>query len=36
MDNEFEKLLPLVPGLNINTTATKEHVPEIEHRIRLI
>ncbi len=30
MANEFEKLRPLVPGLNINTTAAKEHVPEIE------
>ena len=36
MDNEFEKLQPLVPGININTTAAKEHVPEIEHRIRVI
>jgi hypothetical protein len=36
MDNEFEKLWPLVPGLNINTTAAKVHVPEIERRIRLI
>ncbi len=36
MDNEFEKLRPLVPGININTTAAKEHVPEIEHRIRVI
>ncbi len=34
--HEFEKLKPLVPGLNINTTAAKEHVPEIERRIRLI
>ena len=32
MDNEFKKLRPLVPGLNINTTAAKEHVPEIERR----
>ena len=36
MDNEFEKVRPLVPGLNLNTTAAKEHVPEIERRIRLI
>jgi hypothetical protein len=36
IDNEFEKLQPLVPGININTTAAKEHVPEIEHRIRVI
>ncbi len=25
-----------MPGLHINTTAAKEHVPEIERRIRLI
>ncbi len=36
MDTEFEKLRPLVPGININTTAAKEHVPEIERRIRVI
>ena len=36
MDNEFEKLRPLVPTLSINTTAANEHVPEIERRIRLI
>jgi hypothetical protein len=36
MDNEFEKLRPLVPGININTTAAKEHVPEIERRFRVI
>ena len=36
MDNEFEKLKPLVPALSINTTAANEHVPEIERRIRLI
>jgi len=24
-----------VPGININTTAAKEHVPEIERRIRV-
>jgi len=36
MDNEFEKLRPLIPGININTTAAKEHVPEIERRIRVI
>jgi hypothetical protein len=36
MDNEFEKVRALVPGLHINTTAAKEHVPEIERRIRLI
>ncbi len=36
MDNEFEVLKPLIPTLMINTTAAKEHVPEIKHRIRLI
>ena len=36
MDNEFEKVWPLVPNLHINTTAAKEHVPEIERRIRLV
>ncbi len=36
MDNEVEKLRPLVPGLNINTTAAKEHVPKIKRRIWLI
>ncbi len=36
MDNEFEKIRPLVPGININTTAAKEHVPEIQRRIRVI
>jgi hypothetical protein len=37
MDNEFEKLRNPVPILAINTTAAKEHVPEVEERkIRLI
>ncbi len=36
MDNEFEKLQNLVPILTINTTAAKEHVPEVERKIRLI
>jgi len=36
MDNEFEKLQNLVPILVINTTAAKEHVPEVERKIRLI
>ena len=36
MDNKFEKLRPLVPHLAINTTATREYVPEIEQCIRLI
>ncbi len=36
MDNEFEKLQNLVPILAIDTTAAKEHVPEVERKIRLI
>jgi hypothetical protein len=36
MDNEFEKLQNLVTILAINTTAAKEHVPEVERKIRLI
>jgi hypothetical protein len=36
MDNEFEKLQNLVPILVINTTAAKEHLPEVERKIRLI
>jgi len=36
MDNKFEKLRNLVPILAINTTAAKEHIPEVECKIRLI
>ncbi len=36
MDNEFEKLQNLVPILAINTTAVKEHIPEVKRKIRLI
>jgi hypothetical protein len=36
MDNEFEKLWNLVPILAINTMAAKEHIPEVECKIRLI
>jgi hypothetical protein len=36
MDNEFESLRSLVPIIVVNTTAAKEHVPEIERCIRLI
>jgi hypothetical protein len=36
MDNKFKKLCNLVPVLAVNTTAAKEHVPEVERRIRLI
>jgi hypothetical protein len=36
MDNEFKKLQNLVPILAINTTVAREHVPEVERKIRLI
>jgi hypothetical protein len=36
IDNKFENLRSLIPILAINTTAAKEHVPEVEFRIRLI
>lgn len=36
MDNEFKPLKNLIPILAVNTTAAKEHVPKVEHRIRLI
>jgi hypothetical protein len=36
MDNKFKKLRNLVPILAINTTATKEHVPEVKRKICLI
>ncbi len=36
MDNKFEKLRNLVPILAINTMAAREHVPEVERKIRLI
>ena len=35
MDNQFEMLQNLVPILAINTTAAKEHVPEVKCKIRL-
>ena len=35
-DNKFEMLKNLVPILANNTTAAKEHVPEVERKIRLI
>ncbi len=35
-DNKFESLRILLPILAVNTTAAKEHVPEVERRIRLI
>jgi hypothetical protein len=36
MDGEFEKMKDLVPQLECNTTATKEHVSEAEQGIRTI
>jgi hypothetical protein len=36
MENEFEKLQNLVPIFAINTMVAKEHVPEVECKIRLI
>jgi hypothetical protein len=31
MDGEFEKIKPLLPTLECNTTAAKEHVSKAEH-----
>ena len=36
VDNEFKKLRNFVPLLATNTTAAKEHVPEVKQRIQLI
>jgi hypothetical protein len=36
VDNEFEPLRSLVPVIVVNTTAAREHVPEVERKIRLI
>ena len=36
MDMEFNKVIPEIPQVSINTTAVSEHVAEIEHRIRVI
>ena len=36
MDNEFEKLVALLPTLVTNSTAAREHIMEIERRIRTI
>ena len=36
MDMEFEKLKPLMPHVALNTTAAREHVGEIERKIRVI
>ena len=36
MDGEFEKIKPLMPTVECNTTAAKEHVSEAERTIRTI
>ena len=36
MDMEFEKLRDKLSIVEVNTTASREHVPEIERQIRLI
>ena len=36
MDGEFEKIKDVLPFVEVNTTAAREHVPEIERRIRTI
>jgi hypothetical protein len=36
MDMEFEKLVDLLQNVTINTTAAREHVGEIERKIRVI
>ena len=36
MDGEFEKLKPLMPQVECNTTAAKEHVSEAERTIRTL
>ncbi len=36
MDMEFEKLKTLLPHVALNTTAAREHVGEIERKIRVI
>jgi hypothetical protein len=36
MDGEFEKIKSLMPSLECNTTAAKEHVSEAEQTIRTV
>ena len=36
MDQEFDCLIPYFLVLNINPTATSEHVPDIERQVRVI
>jgi hypothetical protein len=36
MDMEFEKLKDMLPNVTLNTTAAREHIGEIERKIRVI
>ncbi len=36
MDKEFEKLVDLLPNVTINITTAREHIGEIERKIRVI
>ncbi len=36
MDGEFEKIKPLLPTVECNTTAAKEHVSKAERTIRML
>ncbi len=36
MDMEFEKLKTMMPHVALNTTAAREHVREVEQKIRVI
>ena len=36
MEMEFEKVRDKLTIIEVNTTMAREHVPEIEHQIRLI
>ncbi len=36
MDGEFEKLKNILPTVECNTTAAKEHVSKVEHSIRTV
>ncbi len=36
MDEEFEKLKPIMPTIECNTTAAKEHVSKVDHTRRML
>ena len=36
MDVEFDKVIPEIPEVNINKSATSEHMLEVERCIRVI